>query len=112
MEKALLLVGKVDDIESYQILVNCNYCSINFDGKGDRDTFYEDVAAAFANNIVQARIPVCVGICNGLRINPEGCHERISKLEEDFARKFSEKVCAKLQSINPFGSIPVSVAEN
>jgi|SRR3989338_2111768 len=102
MERALLLVGKVEteegSRESYQLLIGPNYIHTTYDGASDRRAFYDKTSNAFVERIIEESRPLELGIFNGLRINPEtGSNERLQQLEKEIAAQLLDMVCSKLK---------------
>lgn len=109
MEKALILTGKVDDNESYQLLVGCSYISGVYDHCKERDEFYDELSDTFVGRILQEGSSLELGVFNGLRINPEtGKNEKIQKLEDIFVGQFSQLVCEKLKH-SPIQTLPACI---
>jgi len=100
MERAIIFTGKEETpkrIESYQLLIGCNYIYTSYDFSTERNLFFEKVSDDFARRIEEEVIPLEVGVFNGLRINPEtGKNERIPKLEEELVEQLMERVSSKL----------------
>jgi len=108
MERALILVGKYNNIESYQLLIKCDYIYHDYNGSMDRSGFFEELSNAFVRKI-EENSPLEVGVYNGLRINPEtGHNEKISKLEEGLIKIFSQQVCSKLENRRRVMTIPIT----
>lgn len=102
MEKALLLTGVQQTseglIESYQLLLGCNYNSAEYTSTRDRNEFIAEVSEQFATSILEYHHRLELSVLNGLRIDPTtGNHERIDRLEDSVVKYFSQQVCAKLQ---------------
>lgn len=99
MERAILIVGKnPDGKENYQLLIGTEFQTVEFDGTMERNDFYQQVAEEFSRLIVETRKELDLGIVNGNRIVHEtGKYEKISKLEDNLARQFSDTVCATIE---------------
>ena len=98
MEKMLILTGRVDNKESYQLLINCNYISGIYDNTEEREKFYDELSNAFVERILQEKLQLELGVFNGLRINPEtGRNERIPRLDNLFVNQFAHLVCEKIK---------------
>ena len=75
MEKAIIFTGVEgtgqNRVESYQLLIGCNYISASYDNSLDRASFLEQESDAFVNMILEEsrKIPLEVGVFNGLRID-------------------------------------------
>lgn len=108
MEKAIIMTGKINSTESYQLLVGLDYVGAEFSGSSNREEFYDELSTAFVERIFKNKSDdsvLEVGATNGLRINPETIRsEKIEPLEVNLAEQFSELVCKKLiqASTNPF----------
>ena len=100
MEKAIIFTGKEETpqsrTESYQLLIDCDYISTSYDYSNERTSFLEEVSDTFVSRILEQESPLEVGVCNGLRINPQGGHEIIPKLEEELLAQLTQRVCNKL----------------
>lgn len=111
MKKALILTGKEKTtervVESYQLLIDCSYISTFYEGSGERILFFEELSDTFVRRMLEENSPLEVGVYNGLRINTQtGCHERISKLEEELVGYLSEMISTKLKQ-SKVGIIPI-----
>ena len=107
-----MLTGRIDDRESYQLLVGLDYVHSNFDNTFDRAEFYDKVSDAFVKEILQKsrEHPMLkLSVINGLRINSEtGRNERIAPLEDALVEQFSEIVCKKLKHA-PIQTMPACI---
>ncbi len=113
MEKALILVGEEETpqgrIENYQLLIDCEYISAQYDGSSERTSFLDEVSDTFVSRILKQMSPLEVGIYNGLKINPQtGRNERIPKLGEELVAQLTELVTNNLMQSGIPGIIPVS----
>jgi hypothetical protein len=101
MERAILLLGQesVDNrvVESYQLLIGCNYLSRTYDGSEDRYLFLDEASDAFARRILDEGTFLEVSVFNGLRIEDSNSHRRLPPLEKVKEKQFSEKVCDRIR---------------
>ncbi|MFZ5955582.1 MAG: hypothetical protein ACOYT4_04080 [Nanoarchaeota archaeon] len=98
MEKALILIGKIEENESYQLLIGLKYTSIIYYNSVERERFYEELSDIFAKKLLQEHSQLELGLINGLMINSEtGNKEKIEKLEDIFANQLSQFMHRKIK---------------
>jgi len=67
--KVMILVGKENNCENYQLLIGKNYISTTYQTKRkDYKEFLEDVSSKFAERITESEISLELGVLNGRKI--------------------------------------------
>lgn len=97
MERAYLFVSNESGTENYQLLIDCEYISTNYDQTVERNQFFEEISNIFAQKILEVKYPVVFGILNGHKINLQTDKlEKLPKLEEMLEKQIAELICCKL----------------
>lgn len=103
MDRAIIMIGREGKVESYQLLIDCNYISTSYDGSSERELFFDDLSDNFVRRLLEeSHRKLVIGTFNGHRINPEtGEPETVSKLEDELVAQLGEKIKAKYLRVRP-----------
>jgi hypothetical protein len=111
MKKAIIITGIEDNsTENYQLLIGCNYVSLNYNHKKSREDFLKEIIQEFAEILArQERGEIMeVGILNGYKISKNGHAIRIGAIENSIVMGLSEELKSKLSKMEEIGTFPVA----
>jgi len=93
MNKATILLGKIEGIESYQLLIGQNLFSTSYDSSRPREYFLRGLSEKFVTKLIQTHIPLEVSTMNGARINTKTLRlEEIQRLEDEIVEKLKANI--------------------
>lgn len=105
----MIFVGREGRTESYQLLIDCSYIPVSYEGSPEREIFFESLSKIFVRRLLEENKNLEIRTFNGLRINPEtGEYERILKLDEMFVNQLGYKIInryARVRQIIPAPSL-------
>jgi hypothetical protein len=107
-EKAIIIFGREEGIDSYQLLIGLNYTSTTY-CKTNRDynDFLNEVSANFAEKILNANLSLELRILNGFKIGKQGI-VRVEKLDD---KSFESLLTNKLKQLSKGRAAVLPTAE-
>jgi hypothetical protein len=104
MKSALVLVGKVNGLENYQVIVGKKYRSACFNGNSknanERNNIFNRISDDFVRFLINEPHGLLIYLGNGRRMCVEKAKiEPVSELEKDFAIQFHNLVLFKYKNL-------------
>lgn len=105
----MVMVGKEKDTESYQLLINNNYISVEYNQElyGEHNNFLNNVCIKFAEKISKQKSSLELGVLNGFKINEQG----VTKIERLDSKLFENLLIKKLKQLPKGAAAIMPIAE-
>ncbi|MCK4553122.1 hypothetical protein KAT80_02875 [Candidatus Pacearchaeota archaeon] len=105
MKKAILMCGREQDNDFYQILIGNKLNSAQYNKlKGNYQNFLEGLGKEYADKIISSNEALELGISNGWKLDTtSGQTIKINKLDSKLVHVFSNQIIKNLEEITKGG---------